>query len=126
MPAKSSRPKYIIRSKVWLHPGAAGWHFVTLPKETSEEIAILATPLKSAWGSIRVAATIGETSWQTSIFPDNKRRAYVLPVKAAIRKKQKIETGKTVTVTLELLDEYCAKKTRIRRKPACGGRAATG
>jgi hypothetical protein len=29
---------YIVKGQVWLHPGTAGWHFVTLPAETADEI----------------------------------------------------------------------------------------
>ena len=76
---------------------------MTLPRDKSAEIAFLATPLKSAWGSIRVTATIGATSWQTSIFPDKKRGAYLLPLKTAVRKTQKIEVGDTVAATIELI-----------------------
>jgi hypothetical protein len=65
--------------------------------------ACLAAHSRSAWGSIRVIATVGRTSWKTSIFPDKKRGAYLLPLKAAVRTKEKIEPGNTVAVTIELL-----------------------
>jgi hypothetical protein len=50
-----------------------------------------------------VIATVGRTSWKTSIFPDKKRGGYLLPLKAAVRTKEKIELGNTVAVTIELL-----------------------
>jgi len=50
-----------------------------------------------------VIATVGRTSWKTSIFPDKKRGAYLLPLKAAVRTKEKIEPGNTVAVTIELV-----------------------
>ena len=40
---------------------------------------------------------------KTSIFPDKKRGGYLLPLKAAVRTKEKIELGNTVAVTIELL-----------------------
>jgi hypothetical protein len=102
MPA-STPHRYKARSKVWLYDGPEAWHFITLSGEQSSEIACLAAHSRSAWGSIRVIATVGRTSWKTSIFPDKKRGAYLLPLKAAVRTKEKIEPGDTVAVTIELV-----------------------
>jgi hypothetical protein len=93
---------YDIKAKVWLYDGKAAWHFVTLPQDLSDQIRFLTAEAKSAWGSIRVSAKIGGTVWKTSLFPDTKARAYVLPIKADVRKKEKIKAGGTVTVKLEL------------------------
>jgi hypothetical protein len=41
--------------------------------------------------------------WRTSIFPDAGRGCYVLPVKKAVRKAQRIEAGDAADVTVELL-----------------------
>jgi hypothetical protein len=102
MPAPTPH-RYKTRSKVWLYDGPAAWHFITLSSKQSSEIACLAAHCRSAWGSIRVIATVGRTSWKTSIFPDKKRGGYLLPLKAAVRTKEKIELGNTVAVTIELL-----------------------
>lgn len=102
MPAPTPN-RYKGRSKVWLYDGPGGWHFVTLSGKHSGEIACLAADSKSPWGSIPVIATVGGTSWKTSIFPDKKRGAYLLPLKAAVRTKEKIGPGDTVAVTIELL-----------------------
>jgi hypothetical protein len=101
MPAPTPH-RYKNRSKVWLYDGPGGWHFVTLSGKQSSEIAFLAAHSKSAWGSIRVIETVGRTSWKTSIFPDKKCRNLLLPLKAAVRIKEKIATGDTVAVTIEL------------------------
>jgi Domain of unknown function (DUF1905) len=93
---------YTARSKVWLYDGPGGWHFITLSEKQSTEIAFLAAHSKSAWGSIPVIATIRQTSWKTSIFPDRRRGAYLLPVKSAVRTKETIECGDTVPFTIEL------------------------
>lgn len=50
----------------------AAWHFVTLPIEQSEEIKFFhegQSFKKRGWGAVKVRATIGTTSWETSIFP---------------------------------------------------------
>ncbi len=46
--------------------------------------------VKRNFGSIRVTVTIGETSWQTSLFRDTMSNSYLLPVKAAIRRKEEM------------------------------------
>ena len=94
--------QFKIKSKVWLYSGMAGWHFVTLPKKESNEITRVFGGLKKGWGSLPVIVTIGNTSWKTSIFPDKKAGAYLLPLKAAIRKNEKIVDNQTITFQLEI------------------------
>ena len=80
----------------------AGWHFVTLPKKKSADIRKTFGALKRGWGSLPVTITIGKTSWKTSIFPDKKIGAYLLPLKADIRKKEDISAGDTITIFMEV------------------------
>jgi hypothetical protein len=94
--------EYKLRAKVWLYPGAAGWHFVTLPKKQSGEIKALFGKAQRGWGSLPVAATIGKTSWKTSIFADKKSGAYMLPVKAAVRKMERIALDHTIEFKLQI------------------------
>jgi hypothetical protein len=53
---------------------------------------------------VRVRVTVGTTTWQTSIFPDGARGAYVLPIKRAVRRAQSLEEGDIAEVTVEVLD----------------------
>lgn len=85
---------------LWLWNGKGAWHFVTLPVDDSQIIR-MAVP-RRGWGSVRVKARIGETSWATSIFPDSKSGAYLLPVKAEVRKAEGIAPGDAVEVALSL------------------------
>ena len=93
---------YKIRAKIWLYPGMAGWHFITVPKKQSSAIKKLFGMVSRGWGSLPVVATIGRTSWKTSIFPDKKAGAYLLPVKLEVRKKEDIVAGDMVAVKLEI------------------------
>jgi Domain of unknown function (DUF1905) len=90
-------------AEVWMYHGKSAWFFVTLPKDESEQIKFFNNHKRRGWGSVRVKATIGETSWSTSIFPDSKAGAYLLPVKADVRKKEKIAAGDSVAVTLSVI-----------------------
>jgi hypothetical protein len=65
--------QYSFKTEVWLYPGMAGWHFVSVPQ-----------------------------GWKTSIFPDNKTGTYLLPLKADVRKKEKIGAGDTIMLSLEI------------------------
>lgn len=90
------------RAKLWRHSGEAGWHFVTTPTDMSKQIRVLATGLMNAFGSLRVFATLGNTSWRTSVFFDSKANAFLLPVKADVRRKERVGHGDAVDVTLEI------------------------
>ena len=93
---------YAFTAKLWRHDGAAAWHFVTLPVEVSAQIRTLAGGLLNAFGSLRITATIGKTSWKTSLFADSKRKAFVLPVKADVRRKEGIGHNDEVDVSVEI------------------------
>ena len=95
---------YKFKAKLWLYDGKAAWHFITVPSNISLEIKYLNEGRKSAWGSIRVLATIGKTQWKTSLFPDSRLGLYLLPVKSDVRKKEKVTLENKVTVTLEIAD----------------------
>jgi hypothetical protein len=60
--------------------------------------------VRRGFGSLRVRATIGGSSWKTSIFPGSGGGAFVLPLKRPIRKAEAIDVGDVATVTVELLD----------------------
>lgn len=95
---------YRFRTELWLHQGDTGWHFVTLTHDHSDEIDALTLSTRRGFGSVRVAATIGDTTWRTSIFPDTKAGAYVLPVKQQVRAREQVAAGDMVDVRIELVD----------------------
>lgn len=83
----------------------AAWHFISLPKDKSEEIKFFNENMshkKRGWGAVRVEATIGTATWKTSIFPQAKQGTYILPIKAAVRKKENILVGNEVAVALKI------------------------
>jgi len=94
--------RYVFKARMWLYPGKAGWRFVTLPVKISQGIRKLTSGATRGFGSVRVVATIGSTSWKTSIFPDTKRSAFLLPIKADVRKREAIKDDVAVEVAIEL------------------------
>ncbi|MEN9561409.1 MAG: hypothetical protein RIQ56_682 [Candidatus Parcubacteria bacterium] len=92
---------YSVRSKLWLYSGSAAWHFVTVPLKTSDLIKKKHGKRAKGWGSIPVQATIGKTTWKTSIFPD-KSGVYFLPVKLMVRTAEGIAAEDVVRVVLKI------------------------
>ena len=92
--------KIRLKEKVWLYPGAAAWYFVSVPKSKSATLKKAFLGLTAGFGSLPVTATIGQTTWKTSIFPESKSGCYMLPLKASVRKKENIAPKKIVSVTL--------------------------
>ena len=95
---------YRFWAELWLHQGDAAWHFLTVPAEVSDDIEARTADQHRGFGSVRVRVTVGATTWQTSVFPDSKRGAYILPVKKDVRRSEEIAAGDTVEVSLELVD----------------------
>lgn len=98
-----TKQEFDLEGEVWLYPGeSASWHFVTLPKKESEMIKASWGKASPGWGSLSVRATIGQTSWQTSIFPDKHSGGYLLPLKATVREKEYIRVGDRVAFRVVL------------------------
>ena len=93
---------YTIKARVWLYPGLAGWHFVSVPKKESADIKKDFDKKKRGWGSLRVQVTVGKTTWNTSIFPDKKSGVYLLPLKAEVRKKENIFNNETIKLIIKI------------------------
>lgn len=94
--------RFAFRAKLWRYAGDAAWHFLTLPKDVSAQVRTLSHGLRNAFGSLRVIARIGKTEWRTSVFADAKAGAFLLPVKADVRKKEKIADGDMVDTRVEI------------------------
>ncbi len=86
---------------IWKGDAPAAWHFITLPHDVGAKVKFFAGKGRG-FGSVRVRAVIGETSWKTSLFPDTKTGSYLLPVKADVRKAEKIVTGENVRVRIDV------------------------
>lgn len=84
--------------EMWFWRGPAPHHFVTIPAPYAAELAESAIRLSYGWGCIPVTARIGGTTFTTSLFP--KDGGYIVPVKAAVRRAERLELGETITVRL--------------------------
>jgi Domain of unknown function (DUF1905) len=87
-------------AELWEWEARDSWFFLTLPEELADDIqARTDDTIRRGFGSLRVEATIGRTTWRTSIFP-GQTGSYVLPVKKPVRTAESIEPGDTVGVSL--------------------------
>jgi len=91
--------KYKFSGKIWQH-ASAGWYFVSLPKDYSEEIRENLQWQEEGWGRMKASASISDYEWDTSIWFDSKTGVYVLPLKAVIRKKFSLEIDDLIEVVV--------------------------
>ncbi len=91
----------------WTTPAApAVWFFITIDGAAGEALSATALMRRlegaaKGFGSIKVCATIGGSTFSTSVFP-SKELGWMLPVKAAVRKAEGLDAGETVTVLLKV------------------------
>lgn len=93
----------------WTSPSApAAWFFLTIDGAAGEALSAHALMRRlelgqvRGFGSLKVAARIGTSSWKTSVFPQ-KGEGWMLPVKAAVRRAEHIGEGDEVMLALEVL-----------------------
>lgn len=85
---------------LWEWESQASWFFVSLPEELTDEIDDRFSHRAAGFGSIRVEATVGATTWRTSVFPDVKRGTLILPVKKDVRRRESLSVGQTARFSL--------------------------
>jgi len=97
---------------LWLWQGNAssgGWYFLTVEGDAGQAIAAheamrrLELGSGRGFGSVKVEVQIGRTRWQTSVFPSKSHDGYLLPVKAAVRRKEGLVEGENVRAQLKMI-----------------------
>ena len=83
---------------IWVWKGPAPWYFVTVPKQQCDDLKFMSGSVTYGWGMIPATVRIGQTEWKTSLWPKDGR--YIVPIKASVRKAEKINEGDNVTVRL--------------------------
>ena len=93
---------------IWYWRGPSPFYFVTIPEEHSRDIKDISSLVTYGWGVIPVEVQIGKTEWKTSLFP--KDNLYLVPIKANVRKAEKVEEGDEVTlrvhITIDIPDDF--------------------
>lgn len=83
------------------HGDAVAWTFLRVPVDVADEIRDHSGP-RPGFGSVRVSATIGGTTWAMSVFPEKESGSFLLPVKKQVRTTECVEDGDIAKVTIEL------------------------
>jgi hypothetical protein len=89
---------YKIHTKLWRWPGDIGWHFINVDKKISTEIRKVYKK-----GFVKVVATVGKTTWNTSLFPHKESDSYLIAIKQSVRKKESLLEGDIIKVSFVLL-----------------------
>jgi hypothetical protein len=84
--------------EIWYWRGPAPFHFVTVPAGESIELRALSPVVSYGWGMIPVTVRIGQTTWETALFPKDGR--YVVPIKDVVRAAEGLDQGDTPTLEL--------------------------
>lgn len=90
----------------WSGGNGGSWHFLTVDGAAGEAVSGTALMRRmertiGGFGSLKVTARIGDTTFRTSLFP-SKEWGWLLPVKASVRRAEGIGEGDRVAVTLEV------------------------
>ena len=74
-----------------------------MPVDIADDIEDSVT-LRGGFGSIKVLVTIGNTTWNTSLFPDSKRKTFILPVKKEVRRAENLAEGDRPVIYLVIMN----------------------
>lgn len=105
----SAEPSIAIHTELWLWrpepPGKGAWHFVTIAGEAANVIRARAFELRAmggarGFGAVRVRAAVAGVVFETSVFPQDGGKSYLLPVKAEVRGKAGVGAGDVVAVEI--------------------------
>ena len=96
-------PEFTFDTTLWQVENGS-WVFAAVPFDVADEIDELTRGRQGGVGSVRVEATLGPTTWRTSLFPDKGRETFVLPVKKAVRAAAGAGSGDVVRVLVRLVD----------------------
>lgn len=80
--------------------GPAPFYWLALPEDSCAYVRAEAAEASYGWGVIPVRARIGATVWETSLLP--KDGGYVLPIKNAVRQRERVGHGDMVTVAMSI------------------------
>lgn len=91
---------YTFKGELWQYAAPGGWYFISMPQEMASEIRNMLKQEEQGWGRLNAIVVIGKTEWKTAIWFDTKRHTYLLPVKADVRKSEKLSAGKSYQISI--------------------------
>jgi hypothetical protein len=86
--------------ELWYWRGPSPYHFITVPEEACAGLRAVSGIVSYGWGMIPVNVRIGESAFETSLFP--KDGGYIVPIKDAVRHAEGLSVGDAVAVNLAI------------------------
>jgi hypothetical protein len=80
--------------------GPSPFFFAPIPEPHAATLRRVARFVTYGWGMVPVQARIGEVVFTTALFP--KDETYLLPLKAAVRRKADITAGDVITIEMTI------------------------
>jgi hypothetical protein len=78
--------------------GPSPYHFITVPEEICVGLRAVSALVTYGWGMIPVSVRIGESAFETSLFP--KDGGYIVPIKDAVRHAEELSVGDLVALEM--------------------------
>ena len=92
--------EFSFSGEMWHWRGPSPFHFVSMPRQMSDELKEDAARLSYGWGAIAVECRSGDVEWRTSIFPKDGR--FIVPIKNAVRFALEVEVGDEIEIDLKI------------------------
>ena len=84
--------------RLHIYPGHGGLHFIIVPN------SILTEKLeRGGWGSVKISATIGVTTWETSMFYTREHDGYFLFIKKSVRITEHLIPGEMLEIVIKVV-----------------------
>jgi hypothetical protein len=90
----------VFEGELYSWRGPAPYHFIRVPDDICVGLRELAPIISYGWGVIPVSLRIGDTAFETSLFP--KDGGYVVPIKDAVRHAEGLALGDPVVVEMAI------------------------
>lgn len=80
--------------------GPAPFLFVRVPDADAKRIKAIAKQVTYGWGVIPVLVTVGDTEFETSLFP--KDGGYLVPIKKLVQDAEEVDEGDEIAIHLQV------------------------
>jgi hypothetical protein len=90
--------------------GPAPYLFVAMPADVSDEVKEESRSIVY-WGQVPVEVQVGQTTFTTALFPKEGR--YLLPIKVAVQRAERIGEGSRLAVRLSLRRDRAGEAGRM-------------
>lgn len=94
------KKNFTLTAKIWRWGGGlSSWYFIYVPRELSEMLR-LRFPSSAM---IRCRYMLGETTWESTMFRNNRENNYLIPIKQKVRKQEGLMDGDEISIKIQIL-----------------------